>query len=80
MFVIATGEVHSIRELVDAVFKELGMGYEQYYEFDERFARLPEKGVLVGDISKIKMTLGWQPRTKFKELIKMMIESENSKR
>ena len=80
VFVIATGEVHSIRELVGAVFKELGMDYEQYYEFDERFARLPEKGILVGDISKIKMTLGWQPRTKFKELIKMMIESENSKR
>jgi len=75
-YVIATGEKHKIRELVELSFSHLGLDYNKYYEADERFMRKPEHGVLVGDSSKARKNLLWKPEIGFKELVKMMIDQE----
>jgi len=76
-FVIATGETHSVREFLDEAFKYAGFnGWKQYVEIDPRYFRPAEVEVLYGDSSKAKEKLGWQPKIKFKELARIMINSD----
>jgi len=76
-FVIATGETHSIREFVSEAFKIVGIhDWENYVSFDKRLLRAAEVDVLQGDYSKSKEVLGYEPKVRFKELVKIMMEYE----
>src|SRR5438067_5231174 len=75
-YVIATGEAHSVQELVDIAFGHLDLDPEEYVRIDPRFMRPAEVDHLIGDYSKAKEKLGWEPRTSFEELVKLMVDSD----
>jgi len=76
-FVIATGETHSVREFLEEAFKYAGLSnWQQYVEIDPRYFRPTEVEVLIGDAAKAKERLGWQPKIKFLDLIKIMIDAD----
>jgi GDPmannose 4,6-dehydratase len=75
-FVIATNETHTIRELCQEAYSVVDLNWKDYVFIDKRFVRPTETGPLVGDYSKAKRLLGWEPRTNFKQLIKIMVESQ----
>ncbi|MFZ2639476.1 MAG: GDP-mannose 4,6-dehydratase [Verrucomicrobiia bacterium] len=75
-YVIATGETHSIREFCEEAFTHANLDWQQYVEFDKRYLRPAEVDILVGDASKAKRVLGWEPRTKFKELVRLMVDAD----
>jgi GDPmannose 4,6-dehydratase len=73
-FIIATGETHSVREFLDEVFGYLDRDWKQYVEIDPRYLRPTEVDLLLGDASKAKRVLGWEPKVKFKDLARMMVD------
>jgi GDPmannose 4,6-dehydratase len=76
-YVIATGETHTIRELLELAFSAAGIdGWEKYVESDKRFMRPAEVDILTGDASKAREKLGWKPKVSFPELVKMMVEAD----
>jgi GDPmannose 4,6-dehydratase len=75
-YVVATGVSHSVRELVDEAFGCVGLDPARYVHRDERFVRPAELVNLVGDASKARERLGWEPETKFEELIRVMVEAD----
>ncbi len=75
-FVIATGETHSVQEFLELTFKEVGLPWRDYVEIDSRYLRPSEVDLLLGDASKTKRVLGWQPKTSFNELVHIMVESD----
>lgn len=76
-YVIATGETHSIKECLDLAFTEVGIkDWEPYVKQDKRFMRPAEVDLLIGDYSKAKKELGWEPEVKFTRLIKMMVKND----
>ena len=76
-YVIATGHAHSVRECVEVAFDEAGLGdFEQYVVIDPAFVRPAEVDLLIGDPSKAKRDLGWEPKTTFEELIRLMVRSD----
>jgi GDPmannose 4,6-dehydratase len=76
-FVIATGETHTVRECVQVAFDEAGFSdWERYVEIDPQFLRPAEVDHLIGDYGKAKRMLGWEPRTSFEELIRLMVDSD----
>jgi GDPmannose 4,6-dehydratase len=75
-FVIATGVLHSVREFVDAAFERAGIDPVPYVVQDERFIRPADPRDLVGDASKAREKLGWEPRTGFDELVTLMVDHD----
>jgi GDPmannose 4,6-dehydratase len=75
-YVIATGETHSVRRLVEIAFDEAGLPWEPHVEIDDAFKRPAEVDFLVGDASKAERELGWTPTTSFEELIRLMVRSD----
>ena len=75
-YVIATGETHTVREFLEEAFKVAGLNWEGHIGFDEKYLRPAEVDLLVGDPGKAKEKLGWEPKTKFKELVKLMVEAD----
>lgn len=75
-YVIATGESHTIQELLDVAFTRVGLNWRDYVGVDERYYRPTEVDTLLGDASKAKQVLGWEPKIKFKELIELMVDAE----
>jgi GDPmannose 4,6-dehydratase len=75
-FVIATGETHSVREFLDEAFGLLDLDWHHHVEIDPRYFRPAEVDLLLGDASKAKRILGWEPKTKFKDLVKLMVAAE----
>jgi len=76
-YVIATGETHTIQELLELAFDAAGIeGWEKYVESDQRFMRPAEVDILTGDASKARERLGWKPKVPFSELVRMMVESD----
>ena len=75
-FVVATGEMHTVQELVDTAFSLVGLDPGAYVEVDERYFRPTEVDELRGDPSKINGELGWRPRTTFRDLIRIMLEAD----
>ena len=75
-FVIATGETHSVREFAEKVFQKLDLDYKKHIEIDQRYFRPTEVDALLGDASKARKQLGWEPKVSFDQLINMMIESD----
>ena len=75
-FVIATGETHSVREFVEKVFQKLEMDYQKHVVIDPKYFRPTEVDVLLGDSTKAKKRLGWNPKVGFDQLIDMMIAAD----
>ena len=75
-YVLATGESHSIREFCQEAFGRLDLDYREFVKLDPRYLRPAEVDHLRGDFSKARKALGWSPRTSFKELIKLMVDSD----
>jgi GDPmannose 4,6-dehydratase len=75
-YVIATGETHSVREFLDEVFGHLGLEWQKHVEVDPRYLRPAEVDLLLGDATRARRDLGWQPKVTFKQLAKMMTEAD----
>jgi GDPmannose 4,6-dehydratase len=75
-FVVATGETHTVREFCRRAFAEVGLDYEQYVRVDERFLRPAEVDLLVGDATKAREQLGWEPEYTFGEMIREMVAAD----
>ncbi len=75
-YVIATGETHSIREFLDTAFGHVGMDWQKHVEIDARYYRPAEVDLLIGDPAKAKSKLGWEPKVKFGDLVKLMVDAD----
>src|SRR3954462_8780547 len=75
-YVIATNETHSVRELLEVAFGHVGLDWRKYVEIDPKYYRPAEVELLIGDYAKAKRQLGWEPKTKFAELVKIMVEAD----
>jgi GDPmannose 4,6-dehydratase len=75
-YVIATGETHSVREFLEVVFEHVGLNWHDYVEIDARYYRPAEVDLLIGDYGKAKRKLGWEPKIKFGDLAREMVEYE----
>jgi GDPmannose 4,6-dehydratase len=75
-YVIATGETHSVREFLDEAGKLLDLDWEAFTEIDERYYRPAEVDVLLGDASRARTQLGWEPTVKFAELVRIMVDAD----
>jgi len=75
-YVISSGETHTVREFVQLAFEELGLDYRKHVKIDQRFFRPAEVEILLGDPSKAKKQLKWEPKTSFKELVKIMVNAD----
>ncbi len=75
-FVVATGETHSVREFLDVAFGTVGLDYRDYVEIDPRYFRPTEVDLLLGDPSKARRVLEWEPKVSFEQLARMMVEHD----
>lgn len=75
-FVLATGEMHSVREFLQIAFDAVGLDWEKYTRHDSRYERPSEVDQLLGDSTKARKVLGWEPKVKFRELVKMMVDAD----
>jgi GDPmannose 4,6-dehydratase len=75
-YVIATGETHSVREFLQEAFGYLGLDWEKYVEIDPRYFRPAEVDLLLGDPTKARTILGWEPKVSFKELVEIMVDGD----
>ncbi len=75
-YVLATGEMHSVRELLEEAFSYVGLDWQKYTRHDDRYNRPSEVDQLLGDPSKAKRVLGWTPKVTFKELIRLMMDAD----
>jgi GDPmannose 4,6-dehydratase len=75
-FVIATGETHSVRELVEVAFERVDLDWEEFVVQDPRFMRPAEVDLLIGDPARAKAELGWEPQVGFRELVEMMVDAD----
>ena len=77
-YVVATGETHTVREFLEEAFSHVGRNWRDYVEHDARYERPAEVDLLIGDPSKAKAKLGWEPRTTFHDLVRLMVDEEIS--
>lgn len=75
-YVIATGESHSVRDLVEIAFKRAGLDWEKYVQTDPKLIRPAEVDHLIGDAARAKRSLGWTPEVDFKQLVEMMVDAD----
>ena len=75
-YVIATGETHSVQEFLESAFACLELDWRKYVDSDPRFFRPSEVDMLIGDSSKARRVLSWQPKVKFRELVSMMVDAD----
>jgi GDPmannose 4,6-dehydratase len=78
-FVLATGETHSVREFLDEAFGYVDLDWNDYVTIDERYFRPAEVDLLIGDYTKAKTALGWEPTVRFKELVRMMVDADRER-
>ena len=79
-YVLATGETHSVREFLDEAFRYAGIEWQEYVQIDERYFRPAEVDVLLGDATKARERLGWEPAVRFEELVRMMVDHDRERR
>jgi GDPmannose 4,6-dehydratase len=75
-YVIATGETHSVRELLEEAFSYAGLDWRRHLAIDQRYYRPAEVDLLIGDPGKAKRKLGWESKTKFKDLVRLMVDAD----
>jgi GDPmannose 4,6-dehydratase len=79
-YILATGETHSVRELLDEAFGYVDLDWHDYVKIDERYFRPSEVDMLLGDASKAREKLGWEPSVRFPELVRMMVDHDRERR
>jgi len=79
-YVLATGETHSVREFLDEAFRYAGIEWQEYVQIDERYFRPAEVDVLLGDATKARERLGWEPAVRFEELVRIMVDHDRERR
>lgn len=77
-YVIATGETHSVKEFLAEAFSYVDLHWQDYVEFDAKYVRPTEVDVLIGDASKAKRVLGWEPKMTFKQLVRLMVDADTA--
>ena len=75
-FVLATNETHTVREFVEAAFSHVDLDWKDYVKHDKRYERPAEVDLLIGDASKAKKILGWEPKVRFAELVRIMVDAD----
>jgi GDPmannose 4,6-dehydratase len=75
-YVLATGETHSVAEFLDEAFGYAGLDWKEYVKTDPRYLRPAEVDLLIGDYSKARAALGWEPTVRFAELVRMMVDAD----
>jgi GDPmannose 4,6-dehydratase len=75
-YVVATNETHSVREFCQETFGLLGLDWEKHVCYDPRYERPAEVDLLIGNPEKARKQLGWEPKVRFKELVKIMVEAD----
>lgn len=75
-YVVATGETYSVKEFLELAFSHVNLNWQDYVAFDERYLRPAEVELLIGDSTKAKEKLGWQPSVTFPELVKLMVDAD----
>jgi GDPmannose 4,6-dehydratase len=75
-YVLATNETHSVREFVELAFERVGLDWKEYVKHDARYERPAEVDLLIGDGSKAKKLLNWEPQVKFEELVRIMVDAD----
>ena len=75
-FILATGESHTVREFVEAAFGHADLDWKEFVRHDPRYERPAEVDVLLGDASKAKRILGWEPKVRFQELVRIMVDAD----
>jgi GDPmannose 4,6-dehydratase len=75
-FVMATNETHSVKEFVQETFALLDLDWEEHVDYDKRYERPTEVDLLIGDASKAKRQLDWEPKVRFKDLVKIMVDAD----
>jgi GDPmannose 4,6-dehydratase len=75
-FVLATNETHTVREFVEAAFARVDLDWKQFVKHDDRYERPAEVDLLIGDASKAKKILDWEPKVRFKELVQIMVDAD----
>jgi GDPmannose 4,6-dehydratase len=75
-FVIATGETHTVREFAEAAFAHVDLDWKKYVKHDSRYERPAEVDLLIGDATKAKKVLGWEPKVRFKDLVRIMVDAD----
>jgi GDPmannose 4,6-dehydratase len=79
-YILATGETHSVRELLDEAFGYVDLDWHDYVQIDERYFRPSEVDMLLGDATKAREKLGWEPSVRFPELVRMMVDHDRERR
>jgi GDPmannose 4,6-dehydratase len=75
-YVVATGETYSVREFLELAFGYVNLNWENYVSFDDRYLRPAEVDLLIGDPTKAKQKLGWEPSVTFKQLVYLMVDAD----
>jgi len=75
-FVLATGETHTVREFVEAAFAHADLDWKQFVKHDRRYERPAKVDLLLGDASKAKKILDWEPKVRFDELVRIMVDAD----
>ena len=73
---LATGETHTVREFVETAFSHVDLDWKEFVKHDPRYERPSEIDLLIGDPSKAKKILGWEPKVRFHELVRMMVKAD----
>jgi GDPmannose 4,6-dehydratase len=75
-YVLATNETHTVREFVQEAFAHVGLDWEKYVKYDARYERPAEVDLLIGNPALAKEKLGWEPKTRFKDLVRIMVDAD----
>ena len=78
-YVLATGETHTVEEFLEEAFTYAGLDWRDYVKTDPRYFRPSEVDLLIGDYSKAKEKLGWEPTVRFQELVRMMVDADRER-
>ena len=75
-YVLATNESHSVREFVELAFERVGLDWKEYVKYDKRYERPAEVDLLIGDAAKARKQMGWEPKVRFPELVRIMVDAD----
>ncbi len=75
-YVLATNETHSVRDFVELAFAHVGFDWKEYVRYDQRYERPAEADLLIGDATKAKKVLDWEPKVRFPELVRIMVNAD----
>lgn len=75
-YILATNETHSVREFVEVAFERVGLDWKEFVKHDRRYERPAEVDLLIGDATKAKKLLNWEPQVRFEELVRIMVDAD----